>query len=445
MTIKASHEFRDPIHVFIRLDHDERRVVDAFEFQRLRHVHQLALSHLVYPGATHRRFEHCLGVMELAARVYNVVTEPRNLRSLPEPTQRELPRDEAAMTYWRRALRMGAMCHDLGHLPFSHAAEHELLPAGWDHERLSVAVIQSEPMRGIWKSMKPPLDPDDVTKIAVGLKARKYPETKDLTFSDWDLLLAEIVVGNAFGVDRMDYLLRDSHHAGVSYGRFDHYRLIDTLRILPKAVGSDEPTLGVEEGGIHAAEALLIARRSMFTQVYFHPVRRIYDIHLKDFLKEWLPGGVFPTTVPQHLAMTDNEVVAAMYKAAAAPGDRLHTLARRIICREHFKVVYQRTKADLEITQRAGDVIFQACVDRYGADAVRHDSGAKVEQAPEFPVLLADSRLLSSKQVSSTLELIQPIVVDSIFIDPKRRDDARDWLRHERENLLRAAPPGAEE
>lgn len=143
--------------------------------------------------------------------------------------------------------------------------------------------------------------------------------------------------------------------------------------------------------------------------------------------------------------MTDNEVVAAMYKAAADPGDPLHTLARRIICREHFKVVYQRTKADLEITQRAGDVIFQACVDRYGADAVRHDSGAKVEQAPEFPVLLADGRLLSSKQVSSTLELIQPIVVDSIFIDPRRRDDARDWLRHERENLLRAAPPVPEE
>src|SRR5205807_1153099 len=177
------------------------------------------------------------------------------------------------------------------HLPFSHAAEHELLPAGWDHERLSVAVIQSEPMRAIWKSMKPPLDPDDVMKIAVGLKARKYPETKDLEFTDWELLLAEIVVGNAFGVDRMDYLLRDSHHAGVSYGRFDHYRLIDTLRILPKAPDGGEPTLGVEQGGLHSAEALILARYLMFSQVYLHPVRRIYDIHLQDFLREWLPGG----------------------------------------------------------------------------------------------------------------------------------------------------------
>ena len=77
--IKHIHEIRDPIHVFIRLTTDERKVLDSRPFQRLRQIHQLAMTYLVYPGATHRRFEHSLGVMELADRVYNVVTNPNNV------------------------------------------------------------------------------------------------------------------------------------------------------------------------------------------------------------------------------------------------------------------------------------------------------------------------------------------------------------------------------
>src|SRR6516165_6619056 len=138
----------------------------------------------------------------------------------------------------------------------------------------------------------------------------------------WQAILSEIIVGDAFGVDRMDYLLRDSHHAGVAYGKFDHFRLIDTLRILPSGEDdSRQPTLGVEEGGLHSAEALLLARYYMYSQVYFHPIRRIYDIHLQDFLTAWLPGGKFPTDIESHLRMTDNEVNA---RILAVDGDVAH-------------------------------------------------------------------------------------------------------------------------
>ena len=74
-----THEVRDPIHVFVRLDSAERRVLNSEPYQRLRDVHQLAMTYLVYPGATHRRFEHCLGVMELAGRIFDVVTDPEHL------------------------------------------------------------------------------------------------------------------------------------------------------------------------------------------------------------------------------------------------------------------------------------------------------------------------------------------------------------------------------
>ena len=225
MAVKT-YEIRDPIHTFIRFDADERKIIDSRPFQRLRHIHQLALTYLVYPGATHRRFEHSLGVMEVASRIYDVVTSPENIHD--EAIRSILPRPEQyEWHYWRRVLRMAALCHDLGHLPFSHAAEKQLLPKGWNHELLSMEIICDKELKTIWDALK--IQPKDVGKLAVGPKYYKGE-----TFSNWEAILSEIITSDAFGADRIDYLLRDSYHAGVAYGRFDHHRLIDTLCVLPK-------------------------------------------------------------------------------------------------------------------------------------------------------------------------------------------------------------------
>ena len=133
MLVNRVHEIRDPVHVFIKLDSDERRVLDSAPIQRLRHIHQLAMSYLIYPGATHKRFEHSLGVMELAGRVFDVVTDRRNLS---QSASLGLTLGDGEKSYWRKAVRMAALCHDIGHLPFSHAAEHDLLPENWSHERI---------------------------------------------------------------------------------------------------------------------------------------------------------------------------------------------------------------------------------------------------------------------------------------------------------------------
>ena len=220
------HEFCDPIHDFIRVDSDERMVIDSPPLQRLRHIHQLAMTYLVYPGATHRRFEHSLGTMELAGRVYDAITGPSATRDYAREVFPEID-DEQTRMYWKRVIRLAALCHDIGHLPYSHAAEDELLPEGWSHEKLSRDIIFSE-LSGLFNDMTPPVKVEHVAKLAVG--PNKAP---DMSFSSWERILAEIIVGDAFGVDRMDYLLRDSLHAGVVYGNFGHHRLIDTLRILP--------------------------------------------------------------------------------------------------------------------------------------------------------------------------------------------------------------------
>src|SRR5436305_15012985 len=102
--------------------------------------------------------------------------------------------------------------------------------------------------------------------------------------------------------------------------------------------------IGIEKGGIHAAEALQLARQLMFLQLYYHHVRLAYDIHLSEFMVQWLES--YPTTVEEHLRMTDNEVLSAIATAAADQQRQGHDPARRIARREHYRTVYERHALD---------------------------------------------------------------------------------------------------
>jgi len=342
---------------------------------------------------------------------------------------------------------MAALFHDVGHLPFSHAAEHELLPTGWDHERLTVEIVRSPEMMSIWNILTPPLRWEDIVKLAVGpKKCGAYAKMGALAppiaeFDDWQAILADVIVGDAFGVDRMDYLLRDSYHAGVSYGRFDHYRLIDTLRILPKEQEeSQEPALGVEEGGLHSAEALLLARYFMYTQVYFHPVRRIYDVHLKDFLSDWLKddgrSGRLPTDIDDHLALTDNEVMSAILNAASDSTRPGHDAARRIIQRDHFHLIYKRNPVDAGVNPNATDAVFAAARDKFGIEKVRRDARPGKNEGIDFPVLTKDQRVASSLTMSEALRHVPVAAFDYVYVDDLLAEDAEKWLKEERNQII---------
>lgn len=451
MAAKHIHEIRDPIHTFIRFDDHERAVLNSRPVQCLRHIQQLALTHLVYPGTTHKRFEHSLGVMELAGRVFDVVTgegaTTNEIRELLPVLRRP---DELA--FWRRVLRLAALCHDTGHLPFSHAAEHELLPNGWDHERLTRALISSAELQALWTEGDPPLDPNHIVTLAIGPR-----RAADLKPSLWEAILSEIVIGDALGVDRMDYLLRDSHHIGVAYGRFDHFRLVDTLRILPRPPQGEEaevvePALGVESGGLQSAEALLLARYLMYSQVYFHPVRVAYDLHLRDFLKAWRPSGTFPTDVEGHLGFTDHEVMAALLAAMRDPGKPGHESARRIVQREHFRLLYQRQPDDVAAHPEPGRVVAEHAAQQFARDQVKHSqypSGLRsgegqlrgVQQL-DFPVLTRDNRVASAFGLSGVLRHLPAATYDYVFVDPRIRDEAERWLRTERRSILESVSGG---
>jgi hypothetical protein len=435
---KNFHEFRDPIHTFIKMDSMEKKVLESFPFQRLRYIRQLSTTYLLYPAANHTRFEHSLGVMELATRVYDTITNPDNLHKEVGDLIPEIHSPDEKM-YWRRVLRMAALCHDIGHLPFSHGAESQLLPKGWDHERITKELILCPEMKKIWSEIKPTLTPEDIAKLAIGPK-----KLCNEPFTDWEALLSEIIVGNSFGVDRMDYLLRDSHHIGVAYGRFDHYRLIDTLRILPvppegptESGRSKETMLGIEQGGLQSAESLLLARYFMFSQVYYHRVRRIYDIHLRDFLKEWLPGGYFPTNVKNFLELTDNEVLSAMYAACLDEAKPGHDAAQRIIERIHFRRVYEFNPDDQRINPYAASVIYKELKDEFDENKLRFDHQKPKSSANNFPVQRSDNgKIVSALSLSETLNHIPSARAEFIFADPEISSIVTKWLEKNKRKFI---------
>ena len=157
----------DSVHGFIRFNEIEKELIDSLPFQRLHHIHQLGIAFLVYPGATHTRFEHSLGTMELATRIFeHLLTKQMQLDDVD---------------YWKQVVRLSALCHDLGHLPFSHDAESAIL-GKIGHEEWTVRVIQSQLLKPVWDMLArsfPQRDVlGDIVCLAIGeekLKETGYP------------------------------------------------------------------------------------------------------------------------------------------------------------------------------------------------------------------------------------------------------------------------------
>lgn len=284
--MRQEYEIRDPIYGFIGFNDWEKEILNHPAFQRLRRIKQLALTEMVYPGVTHTRFEHSLGVMHFATMMYDSIVK-NNLNLLKD----RLSYDDVGLNTDRQLIRLAALLHDVGHSPFSHASE-ELMPTNpqkkrpFKHEDYTTAIIMN--------LLKDTIEDHPINKTNYRIKAEEVaaliegnPEILG------DRLFWRVLISSQLDADRGDYLLRDSYHAGVKYGVYDHSRLINTLAlgIDPE---SNEIVLGVNKDGWHVAESMVIARYLMFTQVYFHKTRRAFDYHLKSALKNVLDGGKFP-------------------------------------------------------------------------------------------------------------------------------------------------------
>jgi HD superfamily phosphohydrolase len=155
----------------------------------------------------------------------------------------------------------------------------------------------------------------------------------------------------------------------------------------------------------------------MYSHVYFHPLRRIYDIHLRDFLREWLQGGRFSVDVGDHLKMTDNEAGVALRAAADDPGARGHDAARRIEGRDHYRVCYSRNPNDVSVNPDAGKAVFSAASEKFGTSSVRHDKYSQKGGSLSFPVRMRNGDVVSALAASEALPNLPVVATDYVFID----------------------------
>lgn len=325
---------RCPIHGFIRFSPAERSIIDHPLFRRLRWIRQLALTEYVYPGATHSRFEHSLGVMEVATRMFDTLA--RNHGGVMEKTfsSVEALRD-SPMAKSRQLVRLAALLHDVGHCAFSHAAE-EVLHKDRGHEALSVRVIAERDFLG------PLLDRTffpDAARLTAALVGKGFPPQMQV--------LRDIVSGQV-DADRTDYLLRDSHHCGVEYGRFDYRRLIECLEV---AVDADSGGLevAISRDGLHPFEALILARYQMNTQVYHHRLRRIYDHYLKQYFEKRGPEGL--ESEADILRYVDYDAMSDIRRDADGSGPAAG-FAKRIVERRHHRKAFESEELEGEEVQK---------------------------------------------------------------------------------------------
>jgi HD superfamily phosphohydrolase len=333
---------RDPVHGFIRADPLEAALINSRPVQRLRFIHQLGFAFLVFPGAEHSRFSHALGAMHLAGRVYDALGSKSDGLLPPGPRSRE-----------RRLVRAAALLHDLGHAPFSHSAE-ERFEAGLDHEEMTRRLLGSREIGELFARWGEGIATGDVARLLAGGEGAL------------EKLLGQIVSGE-LDIDKMDYLLRDGLFCGVRYGSYDLERLLDTM--LPLA---DPETghwgIGVEEGGVHALEALVMARYYMFTQVYFNVTGKALELHYNEWLAE--NGSRWPADPEGFLAHDDVSVWSAM-RASGSPH------ARAVVAREHFPVAFETREHLSRDEKERFEALLPELAERFGPGNLLVSNSAK--------------------------------------------------------------------
>jgi HD superfamily phosphohydrolase len=296
---------RDPIWNNIRLDALALDLVDTPVFQRLRYVRQLGLAYLVYPGATHTRFEHALGAYHLCRIAIGLLRE-RGIADVPE--------EECTIT------AIAALLHDVGHYPFSHALEEI---GATNHEEVATALVTTGPVASILRSRIGENAPERIIALIRGQA---------------DSPLQGLVSGS-LDLDKIEYLKRDAHMCGVAYGEIDVDRLINSMVLVGDPVTGLQ-TVGVAEKGLSALESLLFAKYQMYRNVYWHHAVRSATAMYKRVVEDACATG----TLTQERLVTFTDEGLLYFLQDRAPSSLLSALRSRHL----FKRVVEWPASELD-------------------------------------------------------------------------------------------------
>jgi hypothetical protein len=322
--------FNDPVYGFISIPMEI--IFDIIEhpyFQRLRRIKQLGLTHMVYPGALHTRFHHALGAMHIMTKAIATIRRKGHEITIKE----------------EQAVLLSILLHDIGHGPFSHALEHDIV-SGISHESISEYFIE-----------RLSIEFNGELDLALTIFRNKY--SKKFLYQ---------LVSSQLDMDRMDYLNRDSFYTGVSEGKIGSDRIIDMIDIV-------DGNLVLEEKGIYSIEKFIVARRVMYWQVYMHKtvvscefmliqiLRRAKELiqsgndlfgspALKFFMKKNINNEDFKndSNILEQFSMLDDFDILGAIKVWQYYNDKvLSELSRRLINRDLLKIKVSKEQFDQKI------------------------------------------------------------------------------------------------
>ena len=276
---------RDPIYGDISLTDKEEKIVNTSVFDRMRRIKQLSFSEYVYPSATHNRYTHSIGVCETITEMYDSIYSKH---------------PEVFKSGDRELLRMMALTHDMGHSPFSHSSE---VLSDISHEERLTDILHMERKNIDLGGNNYGIEDWDLVNQVYNGEGLVY-------ISDKHLLTLHSFMDGFIDADKMDYLVRDARNCGIKYGHFDRYDLIKYLTLLIDS--NNQVRLGVEREGLQALESFILARYYMFSQVYFHPTRRLYDKLFIDEMGKILPDGQYPEDIKKFLTWDDTKIIGKL-------------------------------------------------------------------------------------------------------------------------------------
>ncbi len=384
---------RDPLWNNIRLDPLALALLDTPVVQRLRYVRQLGLAFLVYPGATHSRFEHALGAYHLAGVALRLLDERGGLAG--------------TTSHQQQIVRAAALLHDVGHYPFSHALEEIGVT---HHEEVARPLILQGPVA---EALIAALGPDAPANVFALITGRSESPLQGLISGSIDL-------------DKVEYLKRDAAMCGVPYGEIDVDRLLNSLVLLPHPAHG-APTVGVHEKGLSALESLLFAKYQMYRNVYWHHAVRSATAMYKRLVAVALEAQAVRADA---VARFTDEGLLVHLEAATLPSDaaamlaglrgrRLHKRAYECPAATLGEDVGEWIASDYALTRRAEDALASELGLRAGELLL--DYPAKTQMLGlELPMLRRDGRVEQLTAAGREGDINLPRLSDELYRSARR-------------------------
>jgi uncharacterized protein len=421
-------EIRDPIHGSIYLSDGEEAIIESVEFQRLREIKQLGFSEFSFPGATHNRFLHSIGVSYVAGLVFDNI-----FRAYPFTKASHKIR-------FRQIVKLAALLHDVGHGPLSHTTE-QVMPElaalniklyqdqnvkqdrQANHEDYTIKFVTDSNIASIIKKFFSDIDP-----LHVACLIDKDLKCSDDVFTDGAInfrpLLSQIV-SSELDADRMDYLERDSYFCGINYGKIDRDWLIQNLTLHIK---DNKAYLGLNRRALYAFDDFLISRHHMHLMVYFHHKSIIYEEMLNLYLGSSEASFRIPAELEQYISYTD-------YKLYEHLDTVPNEWARRISERKPYRVAIELHNQDTSRIENVRTLLTDAKIHSiWASSGARLSKYHQTTSDNDINIFVMDQYDKWDKPapINTATQIFQKYegarVIDRVYVAPEKFDTAKKIL-----------------